>query len=165
MKSLLSYFSPLVLSPLVLLSVLGVSAAQAQSAPAQRVLPQLQNTRELIVFAPAADSPAFRTQLALLERHSFELSRYNTVVVPVTAAGADPSAPIHFAFEHVALAASDDQAAARARYHIAPGEFAVILINADGSEQVRSSQPIDIHAVVASLDSAETMGPLTASLY
>jgi len=66
MKSLLSYFSPLVLSPLVLLSVLGVSAAQAQSAPAQRVLPQLQNTRELIVFAPAADSPAFRTQLALL---------------------------------------------------------------------------------------------------
>ncbi len=159
MKSLLLYFS------LVLIFVLGVSAAQAQSAPAHPALPQLRNTRALIVFAPAADTPAFRTQLQLLERHSFELSRYNTVVVPITAAGVDLSAPAHFAFEHVALAGADQEADARARYHIAPGEFAVVLVNADGSEQSRSARPIDIHSVVASLDSSETMGPLTASLY
>ena len=160
MKSRLFSFS------LVLISLSCAAAAQAQSSPASHPLPQLQNTRELIVFAPAADSLAFRTQLALLERHSFELSRYNTVVVPVTAAGStDRSAPAHFAFEHVALEDSSQQADARARFHIGPADFAVILINADGSEQVRSNKPIDIHAVVASLDSAETMGPLTASLY
>jgi hypothetical protein len=164
MKSKLIHFS-LVLSSVVLFSLVGIAAAQAQSAPAPRPLPQLQNTRELIVFAPAADSPALRIQLALLERHSFELSRYNTVVVPVTATGADLSAAPHFAFEHIALADSDQQAAARARFHIGPADFAVILLNPDGSEQVRSTKPIDIHAVVASLDSAEIMGPLTASLY
>lgn len=156
MKSMLSYFS------LVLFSLLGVSAAQAQSAPAQRALPQMRNTRTLIVFGPAADSPTFRTQLQLLERHSFELSLYNTVVVPVSS-GSDLSI-MHFAFEHLALAGADEEAA-RARFHIAPGEFAVILVNPDGSEQARSTRPIDIHTFVASLDSAETMAPLTASLY
>ena len=155
MKSLLSLFS------LVLLSVLGVSAAQAQSSSAQPWLPQLHNTRALIVFGPAADSPAFRTQLALLERHSFELSRYNTVVVPVAAAGTVAGN----AFEHAAYESAEQEAAARARYHIAPSEFAVVLVNSDGSQQVLSSKPIDIHSVVASLDPAETMGPLTASLY
>lgn len=157
MKYLLQSFS------LVLVSLLGVSAAQAQSAPAPRALPQLPNTRTLIVFGAAADSAAFRTQLQLLERHSFELSRYNTVVVPVTS-GSDLSAT-HFAFEHVAVSDAEQQASARARYHVAPGEFAVVLVNADGSEQTRSNKPIDIHAVVSSLDSAETLGPLTASLY
>lgn len=149
--------------PLVLLVLLGSAISQAQSAPipTQRALPQLQNTRALIVFAPAADSPAFRTQLQLLERHSFELSLYNTVVVPVTAAGL----PDHFAFEHLNLATSDDEAAMRARFHIAPGDFAVVLITPDGSEQARSAKPIDIHTLVARLDFLEQAGPLTASLY
>lgn len=160
MKSRLFHFFSLVLSSLVLFTLPGIAAAQTQSVSAQLPQPQMQNTRQLIVFAPAADIPAFREQLALLERHSFELSRYNTVVVPVTAGAVD-----HFAFEHITLAVSDEQAVARSRYHIAPGEFAVVLINPDGSEQIRSSKPLDIHAVVASVDSAETMGPLTASLY
>ncbi len=148
--------------PLVLLTLLGSFLSQSVSAQtAARPLPQLQNARALIVFAPAADSPAFRTQLQLLERHSFELSMHNTVVVPVTAAGR----PDALAFEHVILASADDEAAARARFHVAPGEFAVIVVNPDGSEQIHSSKPIDIHTLVSSLDSVELMGPLTASLY
>ena len=149
--------------PLVLLTLLGSAVSQAQSSPSHAPLLQLQNARALIVFAPAADSAAFRTQLQLLERHSFELSRYNTVVVPVSS-GSDISGT-HFAFEHLALSSAGEEAAARARYHIAPGQFAIILVNADGSEQARSTKPIDIHTVVASLDSGETAGPLTASLY
>ena len=152
--------------PLVLSVLLGSALSQAQSSPSHTApapLPQLQNTRVLIVFGPAVDSPAFRAQLQLLERHSFELSRYNTVVVPVSA-GSDVSNS-HFAFEHTRLSGADQEAAARTRYHIAPGEFAVVLVNPDGSEQSRSAKPVDIHTVVANLDSAETMAPLTASLY
>ncbi len=136
----------------------------AQS-PVQRPVPQLQNARALIVFAPAADSPAFRTQLQLLERHSFELSMYNTVIVPVMAA--DPvTSPDYFAFEHVNLATADDEAAARARFHIQPGDFAVILLNPDGSEQFRTTTPLYIHTLVALLDfGRDQAGPLTASLY
>ena len=155
--------SPLLSFSLVLASLLSVSAAQAQSAPALSTLPQLRNARALIVFSPAADSPAFRMQLQLLERHSFELSLYNMVVVPVSS-GSDVSGA-HFAFEHITLSSRDEEAAARARYHIAPGEFAVVLVNPDGSEQVRSSRPIDIHTVVAGVDATQTMAPLTASLY
>jgi len=151
--------------PLVLSALLGSALSQAQpSSPAAPApLPQLQNTRVLIVFGPAVDSPAFRAQLQLLERHSFELSRYNTVVVPVSSGPNLSSA--HFAFEHATLTGADQEAAARTRYHIAPGEFAVVLVNPDGSEQSRSTTPIDIHSVVSSLDSTESMAPLTASLY
>jgi hypothetical protein len=95
-------------------------------------------------------------------RSAFQVDEHTAQLKLVTAAVANASAP---AFEHVALANADDQAAARARYHVAVGEFAVVLVNPDGSERVHSTTPIDIHAVVASLDSAETMGPLTASLY
>jgi hypothetical protein len=150
--------------PLLLLTLLGAAISQsvyAQSASTQHSLPQLQNTRALIVFAPAADSPAFRTQLQLLERHSFELSMYNTVVVPVTAAGSSES----LAFEHITFSSAAEEAAARARFHIAPGDFAVILLNPDGSEQVRSAKPIDIHTLVSRLDFLDQTGPLTASLY
>ena len=152
--------------PLVLFALLGPAISQAQSSRSnntQPALPQLHNTRALLVFGPAADSTAFRTQLQLLERHSFELSRFNTVVVPVSAGG-DVTAT-HFAFEHVSLTSAQQEAAVRARYHIAPDEFAVVLVNVDGSEQGRSSKPVDIHAVLSSMDSTETMGPLTASLY
>ncbi|HXE07854.1 MAG TPA: DUF4174 domain-containing protein [Acidobacteriaceae bacterium] len=148
---------------LVLFSLLGTSLSQAvaQSSTAQHPLPQLPNTRVLIVFAPAADSAAFRTQLQLLERHSYELSMRNTVVVPIAS---DPSA--HFAFEHLTLTGAEDQAFARARFHVAPGEFAVILLNADGSEQTRSATPMDIHALVSRIDAVpHQASTLTASLY
>jgi hypothetical protein len=147
---------------LVLFALLGTSLSRsvAQSPTAQRPLPQLPNTRVLIVFAPAADSAAFRTQLQLLERHSFELSMHNTVVV---AMASDPST--HFAFEHLTLPGADDQASARARFHVAFGEFAVILLNPDGSEQARSATPMDIRSLVSRIETLDQAGALTASLY
>ena len=148
--------------PLFLFALLGTSLSQAvaQSPATQHPLPQLPNTRVLIVFAPAADSAAFRTQLQLLERHSFELSMHNTVVV---AMASDPST--HFAFEHLTLPGAEDQASARARFHVAPGDFAVILLNPDGSEQARSAKPMDIHALVSRIGTLDQASALTASLY
>jgi hypothetical protein len=147
---------------LVLFALLGTSLSRsvAQSSTAQHPLPQLPNTRVLIVFAPAADSVAFRTQLQLLERHSFELSMHNTVVVPMAS---DPSA--HFAFEHLTIPGAEDQASTRARFHVAAGDFAIILLNPDGSEQARSATPIDIHALVSRIDAVDQASALTASLY
>ena len=146
----------------VLFVLLGTSLSRsvAQSPAAQHPLPQLPNTRVLIVFAPAADSAAFRTQLQLLERHSFELSMHNTVVVPMAS-----DASTHFAFEHLTLPSAEDQASARARFHIAAGDFAIILLNADGSEQARSATPMDIHALVSRIDTIDQAAALTASLY
>jgi len=102
-----------------------------------------------MVFTPDANSADFERQLDLIQRHSFELSLRNTVVVPVSTAN---FAMDQFAFENMPLGAAVDQADARSRFHVLPADFAVILLNQDGTVQIRSNHPVDIHALTASLD-------------
>jgi hypothetical protein len=133
--------------PLFLLVLLGWCAAQEP-----HTLTQLQsNARIFMVFAPNANSPSFKRQLEMIERHSFELSIRNTVVVPVSTAskfGEDL-----FTFENLPLGTPSEQADARSRFHVQPGDFLVILLDQHGSVQIRSAAPVDIHELTASLDS------------
>jgi hypothetical protein len=132
--------------PLLLLVLLGASAAQVPHS-----LAQLQsNARILIVFAPTSNSASFQKQMELIERHSFELSLHNTVVVPVS------TRPVNdgFSFENLPLGTAIEQADARSRFHVGPNEFRVILVDRNGTEQVRSAAPLDIHSLMASLDSS-----------
>jgi hypothetical protein len=132
--------------PLFLLVLLGTCAAQEQHS-----LNQLQNNaRILMVFAPDANSPSFKRQLELIERHSFELSIRNTVVVPVSTA---PKFDELFTFENLPLGTPGEQADARSRFHVLPGDFLVILLDQSGAVQIRSAAPVDIHELTASLDS------------
>jgi hypothetical protein len=132
---------------LVLLVLLGTCTAQDQHS-----LAQLQNNaRMLIVFAPDANSPAFKRQLELIQRHSFELSIRNTVVVPVSTAS--KFGEEKFSFENLPVGIPAEQVEARNRFHVQPGDFLVILLAEDGSVQIRSAVPVDIHEVTASLDS------------
>jgi hypothetical protein len=133
--------------PLVLLVLLGTCTAQDQHS-----LAQLQNNaRMLIVFAPDANSPDFKRQLELIQRHSFELSIRNTVVVPVSTAS--KFGEEKFSFENLPLFTPSEQAEARSRFHVQPGDFLVILLDQDGTVRIRSAAPVDIHEVTASLDS------------
>jgi hypothetical protein len=133
--------------PLFLLVLLGTCAAQEQ-----RSLSQLQNNaRVLMVFAPDANSTNFKRQLELIERHSFELSMRNTVVVPVSTASRFGDEL--FTFENLPLGTAREQADARSRFHVEPGDFLVILLDQNGAVQIRSASPVDIHELTASLDS------------
>jgi hypothetical protein len=133
--------------PLALLVLLGTCAAQDVHP-----LTQLQGTsRVLIVFAPDTNSAAFKRQLQLIERHGYELTQRNTVVMPVSLAG--NSAEDHFIGENLPLTSTNEQADARTRFNVKPGEFLVVLLNQDGTEQIRSASPVDIHELTAKLDS------------
>ena len=133
--------------PLFLLVLLGTCAAQEQHS-----LTQLQNNaRVLMVFAPDANSPSFKRQLEQVERHSFELSVRNTVVVPVSTAA--KFSDELFTFENLPLGTPSEQADARSRFHVQPGDFLVILLDQNGAVQIRSAAPVDIHELTASLDS------------
>jgi hypothetical protein len=136
--------------PLFLLALLGTCAAQDQHS-----LTQLQrNARVLIVFTPNSNSASFKMQLQLIERHSFELSQRNTVVVPVSSTFM--TADNQFSFENLPLGSANEQADARTRFHVRPSDFLVILLNQDGSEQIRSASPVDIHELTAKLDAIPT---------
>jgi hypothetical protein len=129
--------------PLLLLS-----AGSASSAQESHSLNQLEGTaRVLMVFAPDANSTNFKRQLSLIEHHSFELSARNTVVVPVGPSGMDL-----FGGEMLPLSSTSEQTYARTRYHVNLSDFAVVLLNEDGAEAMRSTQPVDIHLLVAMLD-------------
>jgi hypothetical protein len=132
--------------PLALLVLAGVCSAQ-DAHP----LAELQGTsRVLIVFAP--DSKSGVRQLQLIEHHSYELTQRNTVVVPVSLSTSGSASEDHFSGENLPLASSSDQADARSRFHVQPGEFVVVLLKEDGTEQTRYATPVDIHQLVASLD-------------
>ena len=131
---------------LSLLVLLGTCTAQEQSS-----ISQLQGSAcVLIVFGPDSQSADFNRQLQLIERHSFELSLRNTVVVPVSTA---MDATAHFSFENLPLATAVEQADLRSRFHVQPGDFLVVLLSQDGLVQIRSASPVNIHALTASLDS------------
>jgi hypothetical protein len=133
--------------PLALLVLFGTCAAQDVHP-----LTQLQGTsRVLIVFAPDSNSANFKRQLQLIERHGYELTERNTVVMPVSLV--NTGSEDHFSGENLPLASSGEQADARSRFHVQPGEFLVVLINQDGTEQIRSANPVDIHQLIAKLDS------------
>jgi len=142
--------------PLLLLALAGTCAAQNQAARNQSADPQsltnLQGTaRVLIVFAPDSNSANFKRQLQLIEHHSYELTERNTVVVPASLA--PRATDDHFSGENLPLETVAAQADARSRFHVQPGDFLVVLLAQDGTEQIRSASPVDIHALTASLDS------------
>jgi hypothetical protein len=131
---------------LALLLLAGTCTAQEPS------LSQLQGSaRILVVFAPDAHNQDFNRQLQLIERHSFELSLRNTVVVPISSS-MDTAA--HFSFENLPLISSAEQADLRDRFHVQSGDFLVVLLNEEGNVQIRSASPVDIHELTASLDAA-----------
>lgn len=135
--------------PLLLLVLLGTCAAQSQQD--QHALTELQSTaRVLIVFAPDSNSANFKRQLQLIEHHGFELTERNTVVVPVSAVS--QASDVSFSGENLPLGSPSEQADARTRFHVRPGDFLVILVTQDGTEQIRSASPVDIHQLIASLD-------------
>lgn len=132
--------------PLILLVLLGTCAAQDQPS-----LVQLQsNSRMLIVFAPDANSPSFKLQLELIQRHSFELSARNTVFVPISTAS--KYGEEKFSFENLPVGTAAEQAQARSKYQVRPGDFLVILVDENGKQQLRSAVPVDIHELTSSLD-------------
>ena len=59
--------------------------------------------------------------------------------------GSNPAVP-------TAMLSATDDAAARQRFHVAPGQFTVILIGKDGGEKLRSHQPISWNKLQSTID-------------
>jgi hypothetical protein len=136
------------LSLSVLLGTCAVPSVHAQDA---HPLTDLQGTsRVLIVFAPDTNSASFKRQLQLIERHAYELTERNTVVVPVSFVSTGSEE--HISGENLPIGTTGEQTDARNRFHVKPGDFLVILLNQDGTEKIRSANPVDIHQLTASLD-------------
>jgi hypothetical protein len=105
--------------------------------------------RPVLVFAPSAKNASFRAQQALLEQYADDMMDRNLLYVPVLRQGARWETPLDAPY--VFLDQPELQGL-RARFHIEPGEFTVILIGKDGGEKFRSAKPVSVLKLDALVD-------------
>ena len=117
-----------------------VSAAQ----PARVTLQTMRDhQRVLLVFSNGNNQPA-EAQLNVAASHIDGFRERDLLLVGLV--GSNEAVPS-------ALLSAPDDAAARKRFTIKPGEFTVILIGKDGGEKLRSHQPISWEKLQSTIDS------------
>jgi hypothetical protein len=105
--------------------------------------------RPVLVFAPHAKSPAFNAQQALLDQYADDMMDRNLLYVPVLAESAQLDKPLDAPY--VVLPKSE-LGAIRARFHVAPSQFTLILVGKDGGEKFRSAKPVSVLELDALVD-------------
>jgi hypothetical protein len=123
----------------LLLAVLS-SIALAQDAPPLASLKD--KSRVLLVFTASGRSPAFEQQIDILEKASADIKERDLVIIPILPSTGEPTSADTLRTAHPQVASETEQLALRHRFHVAPGEFAVILIGKDGGEKLRQHTPI-----------------------
>jgi hypothetical protein len=126
-------------------------AATTPAPFAQNPIVQLRgNARAILIFAPDTTSPALLRQFAMLERNELALSERDAVLVPIIARhhGADEAFP----GENINPGTEGDQLSARLKFGVASNDFAIILLDKDGTEQLRSSTPVTVASIGARID-------------
>ncbi|MGI4731419.1 MAG: DUF4174 domain-containing protein [Janthinobacterium lividum] len=107
-------------------------------APAASIARLRDHRRVLVVAAPAANDPRLRAQRATLAAWGRGAADRDVTVVELVGRTVSGSA--------------DDPQALRARFHLLPGSFAVVLIGKDGHEAFRSATPVLAERLQGTID-------------
>ena len=127
---------------LLLLLSLAPHAAAGQASVT--TLQSLRNTtRPLLIFAPRPDDAQLSLQLRMLNEHAADADERQ--IVPIVVPFENPSSTM------LALSGSDAEAARR-RFHVAPGDFRVILIGKDGGAKLQSAKLIPVAKLIETID-------------
>lgn len=100
--------------------------------------------RPLLLFAPDARDPAYRTQKDLLDPAASALAERDIAMIEIIGD--------HASADGVGIAVSD-AAAVRNHYQAAAGSFTIILVGKDGTEKLRSDSPLDPKQLMELIDS------------
>ena len=105
--------------------------------------------RVLLLFAPDEKDPLLQAELIELKRHILEWNEYDLIHLSMLL----NASPLDHPGDRVKATLGDsEQAAARKRFHILPGEFTVLLLGKDGGEKLRSKNPIVFSELAAAID-------------
>ena len=112
----------------------------------------VDHNRVLIIFAPTSEDTRFRDQLALLMHHGAAMKERD-LLLTTSVVHLEPGSSINY---QILLGdsffADGEQSATRKRFHIAPGDFTVLLIGKDGGEKLRRHTPITIQQLKEIID-------------
>ncbi len=125
----------------------------APIASAQQTLSTLvDRNRVLLVFAPTALDGRYGQQLDAFNHHEADLRARDLVVIPlIQQPGPANLSPALRALQPPRIS-DDEQLTIRRRFHIAAGDFAVVLLGKDGGEKLRTTAPITIAHLNRTID-------------
>ena len=122
--------------------LLTAAVASAQSGIVS--LRRLRSTsRPLLIFAPSPADPQLEIQLRALGSNPGDVAERDVVVIAVPYQSPAPTQ---------ATLTDAGATAARRRFHVAPGDFTVILLGKDGGEKLRSHQPVPLDTLRSTID-------------
>ncbi len=99
--------------------------------------------RPLLIFAAKPDDPQLEIQVRTLSEHAAEAHERDLVPVALPYNNPSPT-PVQFS--------ATDAEAVRRRFHVAPGDFAVILVGKDGGAKLRSAKPLSMKKLIETID-------------
>jgi hypothetical protein len=105
--------------------------------------------RPLLVFAPRSGDPRLKKQGAILDDDADDMMDRFVMLTPVLTDSKGYQTPLDSPY--IVLGKSEMQAI-RARFHVAEDRFLVLLLGEDGSEALRSSEPVDATRLNALID-------------
>lgn len=100
-------------------------------------------SRPLLIFAAKPDDPQLEIQMRTLQEHAAEAHERDLVAIALPYNNPSPSA--------TQLSPMEAEAARR-RFHVAPGDFTVILLGKDGGAKLRSSKPLSMEKLNETID-------------
>ena len=110
----------------------------------------------ILVFAPDIASPELIAQFSLLERDELALTEHDAILVPNIA---QPHASNDtFPGENISPGTDADQLSARLKFNVKPTDFAIIILDKDGTVKFRSDSPISVTSIGDRLNAARNHG-------
>jgi hypothetical protein len=135
-----------------MLWVVGLVLAMVVSSPGQKgvgvsttvTLSEMRDrVRPLLIFAPTANDARLLEQVRVVSEHAKEAADRQLVTVAVAEDGNSQAGH---------RLADADVAEARRRFHVRPGEFAVVLVGKDGGEKLRAAKPFSFDTLRDAID-------------
>lgn len=127
---------------------------RAQARPQCQVVPKTFAAmhgcfRPLLVFSATANDPRLHRQMALMDGDADDMMDRFVLYTPVTPDARRVSTPADAPYT---VLSARQMAEIRERFHIAPADFAILLLDENGSVMLRSTNPVNPMRLNALID-------------
>jgi len=135
---------------MAILSSRGYAQAKLTCPVVPKTLDAMKNCyRPLLVFSANGDDARLKRQVALLDGAADDMMDRFVLFTPIVPDGHQVSTPADSPY---AILSGDQMKDVRTKFHLPMAEFAVLLLDEDGSVMLRSRTPLDADRLNAAID-------------
>jgi hypothetical protein len=126
----------------------------AQAKPTCAVVPKSLGAmkdcyRPLLVFSAYGDDLRLKRQVEVLDKAADDMMDRFVLFTPIVPDGRRVSTPADSPY---VILSGEQMKAVRSQFHVAPGDFTVLLLDEDGSVRLRAAAPVNADRLNALID-------------